>query len=37
MQQRLGAFSGVFAVVLAGLFIIAGPASAAGVIATAWA
>ena len=30
MQQRLGAFLGVFAAVVAGLFIIAGPASAAG-------
>ncbi len=30
MQQRLGAFLGAFAAVLAGLFIIAGPASAAG-------
>jgi len=30
MQQRLGAFLGVFATILAGLFIIAGPASAAG-------
>jgi len=30
MQQRSGAFLGVFATILAGLFIIAGPASAAG-------
>jgi hypothetical protein len=30
MQQRLGAYLGVFAAVVAGLFIIAGPASAAG-------
>jgi hypothetical protein len=30
MQQRLGAVLGVFVAVLAGLFIIAGPASAAG-------
>jgi hypothetical protein len=33
MQQRLGAFLGFFATVLAGLFIIAGPASAAGDVA----
>jgi hypothetical protein len=30
MQQRLGAFLGVFVALLAGLFIVAGPASAAG-------